>query len=223
MLADPAVAGVGSSVGAVRLQRLGQPRPHVHQPEAARRARRPHHGPRHRSPAPRARGHRGHQRVHERGAGHPRRRAARAARPTSSRCGAPRSTTLYAWVPKVVEQARPDPRHHRRQHRPRAGRPAGQHHHRPPDGGPPRRAHAGHRQRAQQCLLAAADLHHLHAAQPVPRDPGGRPALPARPDRPRAHLRAGPGRRAGAAHQRHHESTRRWRRWSSITRARSRP
>ena len=35
VLSDPAVAGVGSSVGGASLQRLGQSRPHVHQPEAA--------------------------------------------------------------------------------------------------------------------------------------------------------------------------------------------
>ena len=40
---------------------------------------------------------------------------------------------------------------------------------------------AGHQQRAQQRLLAAPDVDHLHAAQPVSRHPRGRPALPARP------------------------------------------
>ena len=69
-----------------------------------------------------------------------------------------------------------DARHHRRHHRPRARRLAGQRRHRPRHGGPPRRAHPGHRQCAQRRLLAAADFHHLQPAQPVSRHPGGRTA-----------------------------------------------
>ena len=43
-----------------------------------------------------------------------------------------------------------------------------------------RRAHPGHRQRAQQRVLAAADFHDLFRAQPVSRHPRGRSAVPAR-------------------------------------------
>ena len=45
-----------------------------------------------------------------------------------------------------------------------------------PARGAARRAHPGHRQRAEQRLRAAADLDDLHAAQPVQRHPGGRSA-----------------------------------------------
>ena len=51
-----------------------------------------------------------------------------------------------------------------------------------------RRARAGHRQRAQQRLLAAADLDDLHPAQPVSRHPRDRSAVPARSLRSRPHL-----------------------------------
>ncbi len=54
--------------------------------------------------------------------------------------------------------------------------------------GAARRPHPGHRQRAQQRFLAAADLDHLHAAQPVPRHSRGRQEVPTRPDRPRPYL-----------------------------------
>ena len=43
-------------------------------------------------------------------------------------------------------------------------------------GGAARRAHPGHRRRARQRLRAAPGFDDLHAAQPVPRDPGGRSA-----------------------------------------------
>ncbi len=89
-------------------------------------------------------------------------------------------------------------------------------------GGAARRAHPGHRHRAQQRVRAAADLDDLHPAQPVPRHPRDRSAVPARPDRPRAHLRARRQRRAGAALRGHAGSSARLRRWWSITRASSR-
>ena len=76
VLADPAVVNVGSSVGGSAASRGRQSRAHVHHPEAARRARRPTHAPRHRSAAPRARPRERHQRVPERRPGHPGRRAA---------------------------------------------------------------------------------------------------------------------------------------------------
>ena len=85
-----------------------------------------------------------------------------------------------------------------------------------------RRAHPGHRQRAEQCLLAAADLDDLHAAQPVPRRARGRSALPARPDRPARTSTSGRRRHAGAAVERGAVRARHSRRWWSTTRASSR-
>ena len=66
-----------------------------------------------------------------------------------------------------------------------------------------RRAHPGHRQRAQQRVLAAADLDDLHPAQPVSRDPRGRSAVPARsrPISTQVYV-AGQRQHAGAAVQR---------------------
>ena len=95
---------------------------------------------------------------------------------------------------------------------------------RPPGGRAARRAHPGHRQRAQQRLLAAADLDHLHPAQPVPRHPRGRPALPARPVRPASAstCRASDGAQVPLT-SRDPRRQGRWRRWSSTTRGRSRP
>ena len=61
VLADPAVAGVGSSVGGSALERVGQPGPHVRQPEAARRARQRPDRARDRPPAPEVRAHSGHR------------------------------------------------------------------------------------------------------------------------------------------------------------------
>ena len=59
----------------------------------------------------------------------------------------------------------------RRHHRPRAERPAGQRRDRQARRIAPRRARPGHRQRAQQLVLAAADFHDLFRAQPVSRHP----------------------------------------------------
>ena len=111
----------------------------------------------------------------------------------------PEFDTLYAWVPQNPGAADQGPGARRRDHGPRAGRPAGHHLDRPAGGVAARRAHPGHRQRAEQRLRAAADLDHLHAAQPVSNRARGRPALPARSHRPVARFRARPGRRAGAA------------------------
>ncbi len=75
VLADPAVRGrrlLGRRLG---LERVGQPGADVHQPEAAVGTRRAHHPAHHRPAAPRARRHRGPQRVVLRRPGHSRRRA----------------------------------------------------------------------------------------------------------------------------------------------------
>ncbi len=101
----------------------------------------------------------------------------------------------------------------RRHHRPRARRPAGQCHHRPQGGRAARRAHPGHRQRAQRRVLAAADFDHLHPAQPVSRHSGSGPPIPARPGRPHPGLRAGHRQHAGAAIGGGAGRARRSRRW----------
>ena len=87
-------------------------------------------------------------------------------------------------------------------------RTAGQRRHRPHGGGAARRAHAGHRQRAQQRLFAAADLHALHPAQQLSRHSRDRSAVPARSDRPDPRLRRRRQRHAGAAHRRDQDRAR---------------
>ena len=79
---------------------------------------------------------------------------------------------------------------------------------RPGGGVAARRARAGYLQRAQQLLQPAADLDALHPAQPVPRHPGDRSALPARPDRPRPHLCERRQQHAGAAQRRDQDQPR---------------
>ena len=111
VLSDPAVAYVGSSVGASALQRLGQQRPAVHQPEAAVRARQRQLAAGHQPAAPEAARRRRHAGVHVPGAGHSRRRPAvelvlsvhavgprprRAAR-SSCRVSSPRCRACRSW------------------------------------------------------------------------------------------------------------------------------
>ncbi len=128
VLADPAVAGVGSSVGASGWNAsVNQGRMFISLKPLSR-ARRPHHPARHRPPAPRALRHRGPQRLVLRRPGHSHRRAPGPRRSTSSRFWSPDFDALYEWVPKVVDRLEPGAGAHRRLHRPRAGRPAGQHH-----------------------------------------------------------------------------------------------
>ncbi len=98
-------------------------------------------------------GHPGHSRLPGAGAGPARRRAVRATRNTSSRCGAQTSRCCKAWVPNVQDRVKSHPRRDRRQHRPRARRPAGQRRDRPHGGGTPRRANPGYRQRAQRRVI----------------------------------------------------------------------
>ena len=198
VLADPAVAGVGSSVGASGFNAsVNQGRMFISLKPLAERG-----GLTTQRVVDRMRrelcAHRGHQRLHDGLAGHPRRRAAGPGAVPADilEPGVRHALCLGAQDRRPLEGGS---RTRRRQHRPRAGRAAGQHHHRPADGVAPRRAHAGHRQRAQQRFCAAPDLDHLYAAQPVPRRAGGRPGVPARSERPVARVRAWPGRCAGAA------------------------
>ena len=176
VLADPAVAGLGSSVGAsgfnasvnrgrlfISLKPLDQ-RGNVEHAARGRAAARPSSTP---SPASACSWCR--RRICASAAG-------RAIRNISSRCGAPISTSCKSWVPQVQDRVKQVAGRHRRHHRPRARRLAGQCHHRPLGGGAPRRAHPGYRQRAQRRVFAAADLDHLHPAQSVSRHPGSRSA-----------------------------------------------
>ena len=105
VLADPAVASVGSSVGASGCNASVNRGPHVHQPEAARRARRPHA----RSASSTACGRTldGIQGIGVfmfAGAGHPHRRRARADSHYQFTLWSPDIDELYAWVPKVVDK-----------------------------------------------------------------------------------------------------------------------
>ena len=201
VLADPAVAYVGSSVGAsafnasVNNGRLfislkpPSERGNVtlaagHQPAAPQ--------------APRRRRHAG---VHVPGAGHSRRRPAVELVLSVHAVGPRPRRTAEARAARRRQGAEPAGAG-RRHHRPRAGRPAGQCRDRPAGGVAARRAHPGHRQRAQQRLFAAADFHDLLGAQPVSRHPRGRSAVPARSLRPDAGLCRRQRQHAGAAVQR---------------------
>ena len=62
-----------------------------------------------------------------------------------------------------------------------------------------RRSRPGHRQCAQQRVLAAADFDHLHPAQPVHGGAGDRSEIPGRSIQPRSYLRRRRQWRAGAA------------------------
>ena len=198
VLADPAVAGLRLLGRRLRLQRLGQSRPHVHQPEAACRAPQCEHASRGGAAARQTQPDSRHSRVHGAGAGPAGRRPAeRFAIPVHAvERRYRRAAKLGAQGHGSGEAGR---RRDRRHHRPRARRPAGQCQHRPRGGGAARRAHPGHRQRAQRRVLAAADFDHLPAAQPVSRDPGSGPQISARSQRPHPRLCRGQRQYAGAA------------------------
>ena len=91
---------------------------------------------------------------------------------------------------------------------------------RPQDRLEPRRSRPGHRQRAQQRVLAAADLDHLYPAQPVHGGAGDRPEIPGRSVQPRADLRRRRQWRAGAALRRGAHTAADCRRSRSIIRSR---
>ena len=203
------------------VQCFGQSRTLVHQPQAAQPARQYQYtagggaAARQAQPDPR------HSRIHGRRAGPARRRPAKRfaisvhaverRHRRAAKMGAARGRSREAGA-----------RHSGRHDRPRARRPAGQCHHRPRGGRAFRCARPGHRQRAQQRVFAAADLDHLWPAQPVSRDPGSRPHLPARPDRSQPCLRARHRRRAGAAIGGDATSSAASHRWWSTIRASSR-
>ncbi len=101
-----------------------------------------------------------------------------------ARCG----TGRCCWR---TEAAATRPGIARRRLRPGSRRPAGERGDRPRCRRAAWRAGHRYRQRAEQCLCAAADLHHLHAAQPVQGGAGDRSAAADRS------VAAGPAVRAG--------------------------
>ena len=93
VLSDPAVAYVGSSVGASPFNASVNNGRLFISLKPLVRARQPQLAAGHQPAAPQARPIRRHARVHVPGAGHSRRRPAKRARPISSRCGTPISTS----------------------------------------------------------------------------------------------------------------------------------
>ena len=164
---------------AARLERLGQPRPPVRQPQAARRARRHPSRRGDRPPARRSsRTSPGIERVHVAGAGRARRRPAGHARSTSSRCGAPTSTSCRPGC-RARSTAMQDRAGRGRRHRPTASRAACS-----STSSIDRTAAARLGVRIQDIddalnnAFAQRQVSTIYTpAQPVPRHPGGRSAV----------------------------------------------
>ena len=200
VMADPAVAGIGSTLGggggpggggSNRGTMFISLKPPEERGGADDRA-----GDRPAAPGslPRRR----HPPVHVRGAGYPRRRPAERFR-LSVHAVQHRSRSA-AEMGADRRQAHGDGRgHHRHFRRPRSRRAAADADDRPQDRLQPRRSRPGHRQRAQQRVFAAADFDHLHPAQPVHGGAGDRSEIPGRSVQPRTHLRRRRQWRAGAA------------------------
>ena len=129
---------------------------------------------------------------------------------------------LQKWAPLVAKRMETVEGDHRRVERSRSRRPAVEPVDRPQDGLEPRRSGAGHRQRAQQRLFAAADLDRLYPAQPVPGGAGDRSEIPDRSVRSRPHLRRRRQRHPGAAVGRRALPARSVGAGGAITRSRSR-
>ena len=165
---------------------------------------------RHRPPAPAARAaSSGIRRVPGRRAGHPRRRAARAAAISVHASGARRSTSSTHWVPKVVDRlsaACPGSP----TSRPTASRAACR----------PASRSTGRRPRGSACACRTSTTRSTTPSRSGRSRPSTRsatstasilevdPRYQRDPDRPEAHLRARPRRRAGAARQRDPTSSR---------------
>ena len=200
VMADPAVAGIGSTLGGGGGPGGGGANRGTMfislKPPEERAGLSTQHGDR-----PAAQGslsRRRHPAVHVRGAGYPRRRPAERFRlPVHADQHRSRSA---AEMGADRRQAHGERRgHHRHFQRPRSRRAATDAGDRPQDRLEPRRSRPGHRQRAQQRVLAAADLDHLYPAQPVHGGAGDRSEIPGRSIQPRAHLRRRRQWRAGAA------------------------
>ena len=92
----------------------------------------------------------------------------------------PNADTLGEWVPRLVDAAAARAAPAGRRQRPAGSRAAGLPEHRPRRGEPPGRQRLGDRRRAVRRVRPAADLHDLHAGEPVPRRAGGGAAVPGR-------------------------------------------
>ena len=188
ILADPAVAGVGSSVGGSAWSAsVNQGRMFVSLKPLAERDNIPT-AARDRPAAPEIRAHSRHRGVDVPGAGRARRRPlgplavpVHAVELRSRRAAEMGAARGRAGEDRAGRGRRVD--------RPRAGRLPAQRLDRPAGRRAARRAHPGHRCGARQRLCAAAGVDDLHPAQPVSRDPRGRSAVPARSERSVAHLR----------------------------------
>ena len=202
------------------LERVGQPGPHVHQPQAARRARRPPDAARDRPPAPEVRS----ASPASKCACSRRRTCASAARQGRSQyqftLWSSDLDELLKWVPKRGRAREAGAGHRRRVDRPRAGRLAAQRLDRPAGGRAARRAHAGHRRALNNAYRAAAGVDHLHPAQPVSRRCSRSiRAISATRTTCRTSTCRGTRRRAGAARPTWRGSSAASRRWWSIIRA----
>ena len=109
--------------------------------------------------------------------------------PPSSRCGCRACWTSCARAARAA----------RRGQRPADRRPQGDAGHRPRHRLALRHHSAEHRRHALRRLRPAPGLHHLHAAQPVPRGAGSGAAVPAHSRRPEQDLRPRQQQRPGAA------------------------
>ena len=184
------------------MERLGESRLAVHQPQAAGGTRRAERTGRGQPLAAEDRRHPGTARVLLPDAGRARRRPPERCLPTSTRSGIADYNELLAWAPRVLAKIQTlpglvDVSTDREQgglqvnvaiDRVAASRLG--------------RARAGHRQRAQQRLRPAADLDALYPAQPVSRHSRDRSAISARPDRPHPHLCERRQQHPGPAHRR---------------------
>ncbi len=180
-LQDPDVASVASFIGADgtnpttnsgRLSITLKPRD-----ERKRQRRRDH-----RAPAAQARRGRRHRRLSAVGAGSADRQPRQPhAVPVHARRRRPRRARRVGAASVLDEAAARCRELTRRRERPADRRPPGVAHHRSRHRLAPRHLAAGDRRHALRRVRAAAGLDHLHAAQPVPRDPRGEAGVRRRP------------------------------------------
>ena len=110
---------------------------------------------------------------------------------------------LNQWAPKVLKKLRTVQHSHRRQQRSAEQRARSQRRRRSRHRFAAGTLAAGDRRHAVRRVRAAAGVHDVHAAEPVPRRDGGRAAVLAEPRVARPDLRAVQHRRAGQAQHLH--------------------
>ena len=103
------------------------------------------------------------------------------------------------WADALAQQMQTSPMLQRRRLRGAGSRPAAAGAGRPRNRRPARRFHADRHRHAERRLRPAADLDHLWAGQPVPRDPGGDAAISERSELALEALRSRLGRAGGGA------------------------